>query len=229
MKKKYLIPMLTLTIIFISIFFIPVNAKGDLEAEFKYSPRSPEVDEEVIFNASGSEGEDLVYKWDFGDGEKGEGMVVNHTYTEAGKYRVFLIVTNSTGEFDSYSKDINVYGSEVGWIWIIFTVAYVCGIYGFIFVIGMLAVANIILCGVLSYKAYIRGKENDLIDTAVPYIIAYIIAGLIGFFMAYFALFSIIAHLVIYVKFKNRMKEMGIDITKKMKNPIKKAKKKTKK
>jgi len=53
------------------------------------------VNEQVEFNASLSfdlDDEISNYTWDFGDGTKGYGILVNHTYTQLGRYFVTLIV-----------------------------------------------------------------------------------------------------------------------------------------
>jgi len=54
---------------------------------------------DVTFDASGSgdpDGNALSYKWDFGDGQTGEGKVVNHTYGKGGKYAAKLTVSDNT-------------------------------------------------------------------------------------------------------------------------------------
>jgi len=69
----------------------------NLNNNFTYSPEYPEVGEEVIFNAS-ELGEISDCVWDFGDGNKGNGIIVNYTYTETGEYTVTLNATDSNGE-----------------------------------------------------------------------------------------------------------------------------------
>ncbi len=61
------------------------------------------VEDDVIgFDASSSSDTptDLAliqYAWDFGDGSKGFGMVINHVYTRYGRYQVTLTVTDDNG------------------------------------------------------------------------------------------------------------------------------------
>lgn len=44
----------------------------------------------VVFDASGSRGSISEYHWDFGDGQKDEGMCVEHTFQEPGNYTIVL-------------------------------------------------------------------------------------------------------------------------------------------
>lgn len=53
--------------------------------------------------------EDIVsYEWDFGDGNLGSGVVVNHVYVNEGIYTVTLTVTDNGGESDSDAVTIDV-------------------------------------------------------------------------------------------------------------------------
>ncbi len=47
------------------------------------------------------DGDLVTYTWDFGDGAKGEGSNVNHTYTEDGTYQVSLRVSDGDSELDT--------------------------------------------------------------------------------------------------------------------------------
>jgi len=80
-------------------------------AIFTFTPEEPMIGETVTFNASDSYcivGNIIKYKWDFGDGSSGEGIIVNHTYKYAGKYTVKLTVTDEKGLKDTCSKILNV-------------------------------------------------------------------------------------------------------------------------
>ncbi len=58
------------------------------------------LNEDVIFNASGTtdqDGDMLTYSWSFGDGTTGTGMCVNHTFRQARIYFVTLTVTDGNG------------------------------------------------------------------------------------------------------------------------------------
>ena len=71
-------------------------------ANFIYSPPNPVVNQSIIFDGSPSWTFDptaaiISYEWDFGDGTKGTGMIVTHTYPTPGNYIVSLKVTDSNG------------------------------------------------------------------------------------------------------------------------------------
>lgn len=65
------------------------------------------------FNASGSFDEDgtiTKYEWDFGDGSKSEGPLVEHSYKVPGVYRVILKVTDNTSVQNNFDLDtVNVF------------------------------------------------------------------------------------------------------------------------
>lgn len=64
------------------------------------------------FNASasdpGTHGSITSYAWNFGDGQTGSGVTVQHTYASTGNYTVTLTVTTSTGASDQDSQTIDV-------------------------------------------------------------------------------------------------------------------------
>ena len=55
----------------------------------------------VNFNAVQSQGTNLSYKWNFGDGGVDTGITVTHTYTDLGNYTATLTVTDSEGKIES--------------------------------------------------------------------------------------------------------------------------------
>lgn len=67
--------------------------------EFTYSPLLPEIGEIITFDASAShdpDGSITSYAWDFGDGTKGTGIIIDHSYDTAGEHLVKLTVTDIT-------------------------------------------------------------------------------------------------------------------------------------
>jgi PKD repeat protein len=69
-------------------------------AEFIFSPTTGVCPVEITFDASSCEDPDgtiASYSWDFGDGGRGGGAVVKHTYTNSGTYMVSLVVRDNLG------------------------------------------------------------------------------------------------------------------------------------
>ena len=56
----------------------------------------------------------VAYRWFFGDGGRGSGRVVNHSYTRAGRYRVILRTTNSWGNWTYYARTVAVRAGRAG-------------------------------------------------------------------------------------------------------------------
>lgn len=66
------------------------------------------VGQPIVFNgerSSDSDGEIVVYNWDFGDLNRGIGKIVQHRYTAPGKYRVRLSVTDNASVSNSTQTD----------------------------------------------------------------------------------------------------------------------------
>jgi len=86
-------------------------------ANFGYSPRPPIMNELVTFDASNSTDPDwgniTKYDWDFGDGENGTGMIVNHTYIRGGNKTVTLSLRDTENLINSTPANITVYARPV--------------------------------------------------------------------------------------------------------------------
>jgi PKD repeat protein len=72
-------------------------------------------DMEVAFDAGGTNGTELVYKWDFGDGASGDGVQTVHSYTLPGRYVVILIIETRDGRLSDESKVEAFTEVAVGW------------------------------------------------------------------------------------------------------------------
>ena len=87
-------------------------------ADFKV-PSNLSVNQTIVFDASGSydiDGIIVSYLWDFGDGETGTGVNLEHVYKNPGEYTVTLVLTDNNG--NAYSKTITVNAdSEFGGEW----------------------------------------------------------------------------------------------------------------
>ncbi len=80
-------------------------------AFFTFSPRGGEAPLRVTFDARDSidpDGNIVSYTWDFGDGEGGEGAVVEHRFREEGLYEVTLTVTDDQGLVDIAKTELRV-------------------------------------------------------------------------------------------------------------------------
>ena len=81
-------------------------------ASFKVTPSAGYAQyTHFIFDASDShdpDGEISDFSWDFGDGEKGEGKIVSHVYSEEGNPEVVLTVSDNAGAIGSTSEQIYV-------------------------------------------------------------------------------------------------------------------------
>lgn len=91
-------------VIMISTNYLPI-------AKFNYTPIKVGLGEDVVFDASASsdpDGSISSYKWEFGDGGKGTGVNVKHSYHMLGDYLVTLTVTDNEGASNSTTKLIRV-------------------------------------------------------------------------------------------------------------------------
>ena len=86
-------------------------------AAFTADPTSGEVPLTVQFDASASMADSappspdeaiVRYAWDFGDGETGRGVQVEHTYEAQGRFTATLTVTDGAGRTDTFSTSITV-------------------------------------------------------------------------------------------------------------------------
>jgi PKD repeat protein len=87
------------------------------QAQFSFSPITPKVGEDIVFDASASkdpDGQIVEYLWDFGDGSPTEsGPTVIHVYGSPGQYTVKLTVTDDQGLSASAEKTLTVVMSVV--------------------------------------------------------------------------------------------------------------------
>jgi parallel beta-helix repeat protein len=96
-------------------YYINVIAAGNPTANFGYAPPAIFANQKVTFDASTSydpDGAITKYDWDFGDGTKGSGVIITHSYTAQGKYNVVLTVTDDDSLTNSKSNEITVEETE---------------------------------------------------------------------------------------------------------------------
>ncbi len=101
---------------------VTVNAENPVpSAAFSYSPKSTMdgkyiigASEWVTFDASASTDDSGItaYAWDFGNGDKASGAVVEYRYTYPGSYNVVLTVTDDDGGASSHTQLVEVIGNN---------------------------------------------------------------------------------------------------------------------
>lgn len=74
--------------------------------------KTANVGSTVFFDASGSSGNIASYKWDFGDGTTGTGVICSHSYYETGTYTVNLTATDAAGNFDTDQLTVTVIADD---------------------------------------------------------------------------------------------------------------------
>ena len=101
---------------------LPCDSASSVQKVYVNTPpvaafASPEricLGDQVEFDASGTTDDTpdkLTYMWNFGDGSRGEGERVSHTYSKGGKYVVALTVDDNSGtecNLDSIQRSITV-------------------------------------------------------------------------------------------------------------------------
>ncbi len=101
------------------LFELPPTIPKPPTAFFTYSPISPYVNDTVTFDATGStannvNGTIVKYAWDFGDSSQGQGIILNHVYSNAGVYNATLIVMDDRNLTGSFFEFVTVIAIPVG-------------------------------------------------------------------------------------------------------------------
>jgi len=90
---------------------VTVSTNYPPAARFSYTPTKVGLVEEVSFDASASSDPDGTisrFEWDFGDGGRGSGPNVKHSYRGLGVYEVTLTVTDNEGASNATSRILTV-------------------------------------------------------------------------------------------------------------------------
>lgn len=80
-------------------------------ADFKFTPQTGIYPCEITFNGGPShdpDGKIVQYNWEFGDGGRASGQVVNHTYTRWGSFSVSLTVRDNRDATHGRSREITI-------------------------------------------------------------------------------------------------------------------------
>jgi PKD repeat protein len=97
---------------------VAVTASLAPTADFVFSPTSPTVNEDVLFNAATSRaatGRYLVsYQWNMGSGAARSGMTVTKSYDVPGTYNVTLTVTDDVGQTATSTRSVTVSATGPG-------------------------------------------------------------------------------------------------------------------
>ncbi|UCH88619.1 MAG: PKD domain-containing protein [Thermoplasmata archaeon] len=80
-----------------------------LKARISTNATQAYVNDDILFDASNSTGENLDYMWDFGGGYTQKGISVSHSFPISNYYNVYLIVTNPDGERNIDMINITIY------------------------------------------------------------------------------------------------------------------------
>ena len=94
-------------------FVVPSDG---LRPYFTVAPEQPQESQQVLFQACNdsaiacapANNPIVSYAWDFGDGGKGSGLTVSHSFDAAGSYAVRLTVTDQFGRSASVSQLVTV-------------------------------------------------------------------------------------------------------------------------
>jgi len=95
--------------------FVPVNKGLFVNAKFKVNPKKPVILNSIKLDGSNSEsdfGKIVNYEWDFGDGQKAEGINVEHIFKNSGIYEIVLKVTDEYGNSGIYTKRLEIYSTQ---------------------------------------------------------------------------------------------------------------------
>ncbi|MFO8010707.1 MAG: PKD domain-containing protein [Dehalococcoidia bacterium] len=80
-------------------------------ASFNYTPQEPVINQTVTFDGSGSTDSDGIitaWSWNFGDGAKGSGETVQHSYAAPGDHTVTLTVTDNRNTTDTENSTLSI-------------------------------------------------------------------------------------------------------------------------
>jgi len=216
MRSLTKISIISIIAIILAAPFFVIGANGeDVEADFSISEKNIKVDEEIKFDASPSQGEDLVYIWSFGDGEEDKGMIVNHSYGKAGEYHVVLVVSNSTGVVDTYSQKLIV-EEKGGWLELVVIILLsICLPFAFIIPMYIGPILTVIFGAIWGFRIYEAAKKYDMMEESKPYLLTMLITIIVGFFFGWMLLIiPLIVVFITYKKYRTMMEEEGFDITK---------------
>ncbi|MEO0079745.1 MAG: PKD domain-containing protein, partial [candidate division WOR-3 bacterium] len=90
---------------------VVISTNAAPSAEFTVAPETLRAEQDVKFDAGGSkdpDGKVVRFQWEFGDGGKGAGVSVSHSYSEPGEFAVTLTVTDNGGRTGTTTRHVVV-------------------------------------------------------------------------------------------------------------------------
>jgi PKD repeat protein len=79
-----------------------------LRADFTFSPSAPLENQNVLFDATGSQGDIAEYRWNFGDGRTATGRTATHSFRAAGNYSVTLTIVDPFDRTATTTKQVAI-------------------------------------------------------------------------------------------------------------------------
>jgi PKD repeat protein len=100
----------TVTVRLVPVGFV-VPASG-LVPSFTNTPNSARDNENMVFDASASKSNGLApiaeYRWNFGDGATGSGVIANHSFSSAGTFSVTLTIVDTLGRTAAVTRAVTI-------------------------------------------------------------------------------------------------------------------------
>ena len=90
--------------------FSPPIISNEIPIAVADGPYEGYINIDLLFNGSQStdDGSIVNYTWDFGDGTKGHGKTVTHSYDKIGIYEIALEITDDNGETDIFITSVDI-------------------------------------------------------------------------------------------------------------------------
>jgi len=105
------------------IHHFTVPEQANLIARFTWTPEKPQVNDQIIFDASESidqSGHIISYEWDWNDDgifdETYSNPTITHVWSISGSYQVTLKITNNKGMSDTITRTITVFEKKVFYV-----------------------------------------------------------------------------------------------------------------
>jgi hypothetical protein len=89
--------------------FFTDGQPSQMQASFTDNPSHPQAGQTTTFSALVNGGaQPFWYNWNFGDGSRGRGQTISHTYQKAGSYATTLTVTDAARQTVTASLTLTI-------------------------------------------------------------------------------------------------------------------------